>query len=229
MCVLNYFQHCLYTHVVDSLSCLSLSLQYTITEFSDAVFGQVLKYLITGSCSIQPSTIVGITCAAEHYEIPELKQACFDQLSNCLMAKSVCKILTQLERYLSYHCAKTMVVRTLEFVDSNADDILVSEDFLNLSENMVHLILRRDIEVQEILKVNAALAWTTKNIKPSKRMEGEREREERKRERRGRGRGEGEERGGRGERRGREERGGNKILMLLYKNKANKFFTTCMH
>ena len=92
------------------------------------------------------------------------------------MAKSVCKILTQLERYLSYHCAKTMVVRTLEFVDSNADDILVSEDFLNLSENMVHLILRRDIEVQEILKVNAALAWTKKNIKPSKWMEGERER-----------------------------------------------------
>ena len=68
--------------------------------------------------------------------------------------------------------------------------------------------------------MNAALAWTTKNIKPSKRMEGEREREERKRERRGRGGGEGGRRG---------ERGGNKILMLLYKNKANKFFTTCMH
>lgn len=132
------------------------------------------------------------------------------------MAKSVCKILTQLERYLSYHCAKTMVVRTLEFVDSNADDILVSEDFLNLSENMVHLILRRDIEVQEILKVNAALAWTTKNIKPSKRMEGERE--ERKRERRR------EEREGEREGEGdRGERGENKILMLLYKNKANKF------
>lgn len=143
------------------------TIQYTIPEFNDTVFSQVLKYLITGSCSIQPSTIVGITCAAEHFEIPELKQACFDQLSNCLMVKSVCKILTQLESYLLYRCAKTMVVRTLEFVDSNAEDILVSEDFLKLSENMVHLILRRDIEVQEILKVNAALDWTTKNIKPS--------------------------------------------------------------
>ena len=143
------------------------NIQYTISEFNDAVFSQVLKYLITGSCSIQPSTIVGITCAAEHFEIPELRQACFDQLSNCLMVKSVCKILTQLESYLLYRCAKTMVVRTLEFVDSNAEDVLVSEDFLKLSENMVHLILRRDIEVQEILKVNAALDWTTKNIKPS--------------------------------------------------------------
>ena len=34
---------------------------------------------------------------------------------------------------------------------------------------------------------------------------------------------------GRGRERGRE-RGENKILlMLLYKNKANKFFTTCMY
>lgn len=124
---------------------------------------------MTGSCSIQPSTIVGITCASEHFEIPELKQACFDQLSNCLSAKSVCKVLTQLERYLTYQCAKTMVVRTLEYVDEHADDVLVSEDFLSLSENMVHLILGRDIEVQEILKVKAALSWTKINLKPSKK------------------------------------------------------------
>ena len=124
---------------------------------------------MTAECSIQPSTVVGITCASEHFDIPELKQACFDQLANCLSVKSVCKILTQLEQYLTYQCAKTMVVRALEFVDSNADDILVCEDFLNLSENMVHLILRRDIEVQEILKVKAALSWAEMNMKPSKR------------------------------------------------------------
>lgn len=143
-------------------------MQYIIKDFDDVVFAQVLRYLMTAECSIQPSTVVGITCAAEHYDIPELKQACFDQLANSLSVKSVCKILTQLERYLTYQCAKTMVVRALEFVDSNADDILMCEDFLNLSENMVHLILRRDIEVQEILKVKAALAWTEMNIKPSK-------------------------------------------------------------
>lgn len=61
-----------------------------------------------------------------------------------------------------------MVVRALEFVDANAENVLVSEDFLKLSENMVHLILRRDIEAQEILKVKAALAWTEINIKSGK-------------------------------------------------------------
>ena len=120
---------------------------------------------MTGSCVIKPSTIVGITCAAEHFEIPELKQACFERLSSCLTAKSVCVVLTQLEKYLSYHSAKTMVVRALEFVDANADRVLNCEDFLCLSENMVYLILRRDIEVEEILKVKAALAWGRANIK----------------------------------------------------------------
>lgn len=117
---------------------------------------------------MQSSTIVGITCAAEHFEIPELKQACFDRLPNCLTANTVCNILTQLEKYLSYHCAKTMVVRALEFVDNNAELVLTSEGFIRLSENMVHLILRRDIEVPEIVKVNAALAWGKQNVKPGK-------------------------------------------------------------
>lgn len=142
--------------------------QYLIEDFSEPVFAEVLKYLMTGECTIIPSTVVGITCASEHFDIPELKQACYDQLTNCLSVKSVCIVLTQLERYLSYNCAKTMVVRALEFVDANAENILVSEDFLKLSENMVHLILRRDIEAQEILKVKAALAWTEINIKSGK-------------------------------------------------------------
>ena len=76
-------------------------------------------------------------------------------------------ILTQLEKYLSYHSAKNMVVRALEFVDANASDVLSCEDFLCLSENMVYLILRRDIEVEEVLKVKAALAWGGANIKKS--------------------------------------------------------------
>ena len=144
---------------------VSFFLQYIIEEFSETVFSQLLRYLITGSCAIQPSTIVGITCTAEHYEIPELKQACFDRLPSCLTGDSVCMILTQLEKYLSYHCAKTMVVRALEFVDSNAEHVLTSEGFVYLSENMVHLILRRDIDVAEIVRVNAALAWGKRNVK----------------------------------------------------------------
>ncbi len=59
-----------------------------------------------------------------------------------------------------------MIVQCLEFVDDHATEILSSDQFLSLSENMVHLVLRRDTDVSEILKVKAAFAWGEVNTKP---------------------------------------------------------------
>ena len=37
----------------------------------------LLEYLHTGSCHISCLNIPGLICAAEHYDLPELLQACF--------------------------------------------------------------------------------------------------------------------------------------------------------
>jgi len=140
--------------------------QYVVEGFTEVVFSELLNYLMTGGCSITTSNVVGLGCAAEKFEVEELKQACLDHLTDCLSVKSVCFILTQLEKYLSFSSSKTMIVQCLEFVDSHAADLLVSEHFLELSENMVHLVLRRDTDVEEILKVKAAFAWGELNTKP---------------------------------------------------------------
>ena len=140
-----------------------------IEGFNEVVFSEVLNYLMTGSCNIKAVTIVGLVCAAEKYEIEELKQACFNCLPGCLRVVDICTILTQLEKYLAFGAAKTMVVQCLDFVDSNAVEILSSQGFLRLSENMVHLVLKRDAsknDVPEILKVKAAFAWGELNAKP---------------------------------------------------------------
>ena len=120
---------------------------------------------MTGSCSIKPSNIIGLACAAERYELEELKQACLRQLQQCLVASTVCLILIQLEKYLSYSSAKTMIITCLEYVDGHAEELLSSAEFENLSENMVHLVLRRDTDVPELLKVKAAFAWGQANCK----------------------------------------------------------------
>ena len=132
------------------------------------VFSQLLGYLMTGQCSIKPETVVGISCVAERYEVQELKQACLDHLPTCLSVESICTILTQLEQYVSYSAAKTIIVQCLEFVDVNAAEILLSEQFLELSENMVHLVLKRDssADLPEIMKVKAAFAWGELHSKP---------------------------------------------------------------
>lgn len=142
------------------------SLQYVVEGFTDTVFLELLNYIMAGGCTIKSTTVVGLACAAEHYEIEELRQACHDQLPKCLSVPSVCEILGQLEKHLAFSAAKTMIVQCLEFVDSNATELLSSDQILSLSENMVHLVLRRDTDVSEILKVKAAFAWGEVNAKP---------------------------------------------------------------
>lgn len=140
-------------------------LQYVVEGFTDTVFQELLTYIMTGSCTIKSSNVVGVACAAEHYEIEELRQACHQQLPRCLTVDSVCEILSQLEKHLAFSAAKTMIVQCLEFVDSNATELLSSDHILGLSENMVHLVLRRDTDVTEIVKVKAAFAWGEVNSK----------------------------------------------------------------
>lgn len=143
-------------------------MQYVIEDFDETVFSELLGYLMTGQCSIKPETVVGISCVAERYEVQELKQACLDHLPSCLSVESICTILTQLEQYVSYSAAKTIIVQCLEFVDVNAAEILLSDQFLELSENMVHLVLKRDssADLPEIMKVKAAFAWGELHSKP---------------------------------------------------------------
>ena len=58
-----------------------------------------------------------------------------------------------------------MIITCLEYVDGHAEELLSSPEFENLSENMVHLVLRRDTDVPELLKVKAAFAWGQANSK----------------------------------------------------------------
>lgn len=141
-----------------------ISESYYVLEWSDAVFSEVVTYLMTGSCTIKASTIVGLGCAAEYYELEDLRQACQERLPDCLTVDSVCKILCEVELYYDYHTAKSMLMKVLHFTDENAQPILTSPEFLTLSERMVHVISERDLQMEEIEKVKAILAWGEKNF-----------------------------------------------------------------
>lgn len=158
-----------YTHPEVNLNAnviIYFPFQYVVEDFSDTVFLELLNYVMTGTCAIKSTNVVGLACAAEHYEIEELRPACHTQLPKCLSVSTVCEILGQLEKHLAFSAAKTMIVQCLEFVDSHATELLSSDQILHLSENMVHLVLRRDTDVTEILKVKAAFAWAEVNAKP---------------------------------------------------------------
>lgn len=73
--------------------------EFTIIEFDPETFRVLLDYLHTGSCPLTCQTIPGLICAAEHYDLPELLQACFHHAKQFLRIDIICSMLISLENY----------------------------------------------------------------------------------------------------------------------------------
>lgn len=69
--------------------------EFSIIEFDSDTFKILLDYLHTGSCPLTCSTIPGLICAAEHYDLPELLQACFHHAKQFLRIDVVSKFITK--------------------------------------------------------------------------------------------------------------------------------------
>lgn len=69
---------CSCSNCIDCILCSNQNMfQFTIIEFDPETFRILLDYLHTSSCPLTCTNIPGLICAAEHYDLPELLQACF--------------------------------------------------------------------------------------------------------------------------------------------------------
>ncbi|XP_048526218.1 uncharacterized protein LOC109533435 [Dendroctonus ponderosae] len=140
--------------------------EFIIIEFDSETFRILLDYLHTGSCPLTCSTIPGLICAAEHYDLPDLLQACFHHAKQFLRIEVVCCMLSSLENYYwRYTSASELVNMILAFVETRAYALFQIPDFLNLSESMVQMIISRNLEIPEIRKFEAMLAWARHKIR----------------------------------------------------------------
>ncbi|KAJ3631360.1 hypothetical protein MTP99_012489 [Tenebrio molitor] len=140
--------------------------EFSIIEFDPDTFRILLDYLHTGSCPLTCSTIPGLICAAEHYDLPELLQACFHHAKQFLRIEVVCCMLCSLENYYwRYTSASELVNMILAFVETRAYALFTTTEFLTLSESMVQMIMCRNLEVPEVRKFEAMLAWARHKIR----------------------------------------------------------------
>lgn len=140
--------------------------QFSIIEFDPETFRILLDYLHTGSCPLTCASIPGLICAAEHYDLPELLQACFHHAKQFLRIEVVCTMLISLENYYwRYTSASELVNMILAFIEQRAYALFQTPEFLNLSESMVQMIMCRNLEVPEVRKFEAMLSWARNKIK----------------------------------------------------------------
>ncbi|CAG9788378.1 unnamed protein product [Diatraea saccharalis] len=140
--------------------------EFSIIEFDPETFRILLDYLHTGSCPLTCASIPGLICAAEHYDLPELLQACFHHAKQFLRIEVVCTMLISLENYYwRYTSASELVNMILAFIEQRAYALFQTPEFLNLSESMVQMIMCRNLEVPEVRKFEAMLGWARNKIK----------------------------------------------------------------
>ncbi|XP_052126983.1 uncharacterized protein LOC113205839 isoform X5 [Frankliniella occidentalis] len=140
--------------------------EFNIIEFDPETFRLLLDYLHTSTCPLTCANIPGLICAAEHYDLPELLQACFHHAKQFLRIEVVCVMLCSLENYYwRYTSASELVNMILAFVETRAHQLFQTPDFLTLSESMVQMIMCRSLEVPEVRKFEAMLGWARHRIR----------------------------------------------------------------
>ncbi|XP_055856692.1 uncharacterized protein LOC129919732 isoform X1 [Episyrphus balteatus] len=145
--------------------------EFSIIEFDPETFRVLLDYLHTGTCPLTCVSIPGLLCAAEHYDLPELLQACFHHCKQFLRIEVVCPMLISLENYYwRYTSASELVNMILTFVENKAHALFRQADYLNLSESMVQMIMCRDLQTPEIRKFEAMLAWAQSKVDKMKML-----------------------------------------------------------
>lgn len=137
-------------------------MQFTIIEFDPDTFQLLIEYLHSGACPLTCDTVPGLICAAEHFDLPDLLQACFHHTKTHLRLSVVPKMLNQLENYYwRYNSASQLVNTIYKFVDPRAHKLFARGEFLTLSESILTAILTRSsLNLSESRKFQVMLLWS---------------------------------------------------------------------
>ncbi|RWS06809.1 rap GTPase-activating-like protein [Dinothrombium tinctorium] len=141
--------------------------EFTIIEFDGDTFQTLIEYLHSGSCPLTCETIPGLICAAEHFDLPDLLQACFHHTKTHLRLSVVPSMLNQLENYYwRYNSASQLVNTILKFLDARINKFFSRSEYLTLSESMITSILsRQGLNLSETRKFQVMLQWALNTVR----------------------------------------------------------------
>ena len=134
-----------------------------VDEFDYDIFKRVLEYAHTGYITIQARTLLGIVNAADHFQMPDLVEACMNFLSEAISPDNVCSMLSHAEKYTRYFqtdSARLAMHKILEFVDQHAEEVLGLRCLSTVPKQVMMLVLdREESSAGESVKFEAALRW----------------------------------------------------------------------
>ncbi|KAI1295662.1 Rap1 GTPase-activating protein 1 [Halotydeus destructor] len=145
--------------------------EFTIIEFDGDTFQLLIEYLHSGTCPLTCDAVAGLICAAEHFDLPDLLQACFHHTKTHLRLSVVPKMLNQLENYYWRYTSASQLVNTIfKFVDPRAPKLFYRCEYIALSESMLTSLLSRPtLNLAEGKKFQVMLQWSMNRVRGSTR------------------------------------------------------------
>lgn len=144
---------------------------YKYKVINDDDFSKKINKYNLGTCPLTCSTIPGLICAAEHFDIPDLLQACFYHTKTHLNLRIIPDMLSQLENfYWRYNCASQLASAIIKFIDGKLLKLFQLKEYLQLSESMLISILNRpSASLSELQKFEIILKWGQYKVNPTLR------------------------------------------------------------
>ncbi|XP_064623500.1 BTB/POZ domain-containing protein 9-like [Lineus longissimus] len=134
-----------------------------LLDQSAVAFKSLLKYIYTGKISLsamKEEHLLDVLGLSHQYGFIELETAISDYLKDILNITNVCLIYDMANIYTLQSLSKTC----FEFMDRNAAEVLISENFLVLSESSLYEVISRDsFCAPEIDIFQAVCSWRENN------------------------------------------------------------------
>eukprot|EP01080_Neovahlkampfia_damariscottae_P003984 gene3984-7240_t len=129
-------------------------------KFSKEDFMTTLKYLYTGKAKLTDKNWETVLKCADFYEAKGLRAACFEFMVKSLTTENVLGVLQKAQNKGYEFDATDLIKRCVIFIEKKAGKVMKSKQFLDLSSDIIILILQNSNScVDELDAWNSCLAW----------------------------------------------------------------------
>ncbi|XP_045177958.2 serine-enriched protein-like [Mercenaria mercenaria] len=96
---------------------LSQRLVIPVKKYDPDVFRMLVQFIHCGSVNITEETVAGLFCAASHFELSDLREACLDFVERCIKAGRAEKLLSSTRCYNQHKATKTLFDKIYSVLD----------------------------------------------------------------------------------------------------------------
>ncbi|XP_045194650.2 BTB/POZ domain-containing protein 6-like [Mercenaria mercenaria] len=141
--------------------CADGKTEIELKDVEKDIFLLFLRYIYSDTVTLNEENASAVLGMAHYYQVSGLVKLCADFLATVITPNSYCEILT----FAMFYNLTSLKTSCCSFIDSNAEQVLKSDCFLDLSAECLLYILKGDTffaKEEEILE--AAERWSRKKL-----------------------------------------------------------------